>query len=297
MRSNIFFFSLLAIIACHPPGNAQKPVNGVAKYANFGDFWYQGKAELNRYELSQVRYGDVHQGDAVLIFVTEPFLKKEQVKRDFGNQPADSVLKLNGTRKFVTGIYPYSTMTSVFTTVDQSITPKVSFSSQEWCGHVFMQLNRKNNQYHAEFRSYFQNEGDQQLQFQDLALEDELMVQIRINPEGLPLGKFKILPSLQELRLSHKDAKPYSAEAKLTQVQDERFGNEAVSLYHLRYEDLNREVLIYFSQKAPYEILGWEEVYGDLKTTAVRTHVLWDNYWSHHNNQDRAMREKLGLSQ
>jgi len=31
----------------------------------FSDYWRQGLAELNRYRLEQVRYGEVHEGDAV----------------------------------------------------------------------------------------------------------------------------------------------------------------------------------------------------------------------------------------
>ena len=43
-------------------------------------YWYQGKAEISSYELEQVRYGQKHLGDAVLIFVTEDFSKTKQVK-------------------------------------------------------------------------------------------------------------------------------------------------------------------------------------------------------------------------
>ena len=61
-------------------------------------------------------YGDVHDGEAVLIFVTEDFLPKLQVKQEVSDAPdAISVLKLNGYRRFYTGIYPYTVMTSSFT--------------------------------------------------------------------------------------------------------------------------------------------------------------------------------------
>ncbi len=50
----------------------------------FKGYWYQGKAELTRYQLEQARYGEIHSGDAVLIFVTENFLLDKQVKHEHG---------------------------------------------------------------------------------------------------------------------------------------------------------------------------------------------------------------------
>ena len=47
------------------------------------------------------------------------------------------MLKLNSVRDFQTGIYHYNVMTSVFARVAAGWPiAKVSFSSQEWCGHV-----------------------------------------------------------------------------------------------------------------------------------------------------------------
>ena len=74
---------------------------------DFRQYWYQGKAELTRYNLEQARYGEIHKGESVLIFVTEPFLTDKQVKQERPQSgPAVSVLKLNLTKKFFTGIYP-----------------------------------------------------------------------------------------------------------------------------------------------------------------------------------------------
>ena len=46
----------------------------------FGDYWYQGEAEITSYELEQARYGSMHDGEAVLIFVTERFLENKAGK-------------------------------------------------------------------------------------------------------------------------------------------------------------------------------------------------------------------------
>ena len=37
----------------------------------FQDYWYNHGAEISRYSLQQMRYGEIHEGDAVLVFVTE----------------------------------------------------------------------------------------------------------------------------------------------------------------------------------------------------------------------------------
>jgi len=129
----------------------------------FKDYWYQGKAEITSYNLQQARYGEIHKGDAVFIFVTEDFSKKKQVKLDYPSKnlkDAVPILKLNATRKFNTGIYPYSTMQSVFTPVNQKEdngSLKVATSSQEWCGHTFMQLNQRGNNYQVQSNSYFES--------------------------------------------------------------------------------------------------------------------------------------------
>jgi len=176
----------------------------------FQEYWHQGKAEISRYELHQARYGESHDGYAVMIFVTEDFLADLQVKKERGDGEGYPVLKLNATRNFVTGIYPYSLMTSVFTEVrfDGVETPKVTFTSQEWCGQVYMQLNLGKDGYRARIHSYFQNEADQDRQLPRAVLEDELWTAIRVAPNHLPTGDFQMIPSLQYLRLMHREPEP-----------------------------------------------------------------------------------------
>src|SRR5512132_1845369 len=186
----------------------------------FGRYWYQGKAELTRYELNQARYGEMHTGEAVLIFVTEPFRPDRQVKLERGDPSrGTTVLKLNAVRKFFTGIYPYSLMTSTFTPVDfganRPRTLKVASSSQEWCGQTFTQLNLRNGRYEGALRSYFEEEGDRAFGFPAAWLEDELWTRIRLAPETLPVGRIEIVPGLQYARLWHKDVRPEQAEATI----------------------------------------------------------------------------------
>src|ERR1043166_4986458 len=99
----LLIFSILAIAATNPSEDA------------FKKYWYAGKAELDRYSLDQARYGEMHKGEAVVIFVTEPFLLDKQVKFEHGDKSnAVTVMKVNFTKRFFTGIYPYTLITSTF---------------------------------------------------------------------------------------------------------------------------------------------------------------------------------------
>ena len=48
----------------------------------FQQYWFSSRAELSRYSLEQARYGEIHKGDAVFIFVTETMNPYKQVKAD-----------------------------------------------------------------------------------------------------------------------------------------------------------------------------------------------------------------------
>jgi len=152
-------FVLVILMGCSAAGDDGSD-NAPNSTENFKKYWYAGKAELTHYHLEQARYGEIHSGDAVLIFVTEDFLGDKQVKYERGPRPENlrSVMKLNFTRHFFTGIYPYTMITSVFTPVDvqNASALKVSSSTQEWCGQTYMQLN-----YKGILHSYFQSEADQ----------------------------------------------------------------------------------------------------------------------------------------
>ena len=95
----------------------------------FKAYWYSGEAEITSYALKQPRYGQIRKGHAVLIYVTEPFSAQKQVKADNPDASNIPVLKLNSTKKYLTGIYPYSLMSSTFYPVhDNGHALKVSFS-------------------------------------------------------------------------------------------------------------------------------------------------------------------------
>lgn len=262
----------------------------------FKKYWYAGDAEVTSYKLEQARYGEVREGTSVLIFVTEPFLPTEQVKANGSNPTNIPVLKLNRTKKYLTGIYPYSIMGSTFYPVsDDEHAIKTSLSVQEWCGHVYSQLNNRQN-FEFTSHSYFEGEADQNISLNKAILEDELWAKIRINPKNLPQGTIDIIPSLEYFRLQHVPVRAYKATATL---------NESKGLfnYSISYEDTARTLRISFGTDFPYQIESWQEEFQSgfganakmLTSKASKIKTLKTPYWRQNSNSNIALRDSLGL--
>lgn len=300
------------------PGSAStaaaKTAAAVPLPADFGKYWFQGKAELTSYDLTQARYGELHKGEAVLVFVTEDLSRKKQVKLD---NPASAgadrqpVLKLNLSKKFNTGVYPYSILTSTFTPLDLGADPhssKVSMSVQEWCGNAFTQLNLGPKGYAVSQKSYFESEGDTETTLPAALLEDELWNRIRINPASLPTGDIHLIPSTIYCRLQHVPLRLEAATASLHTVppSPEVASTGPTQAYTVAYAGPKQHTLnIYFEQAFPHHILGWDETYLDspgaaqprlLTTRATRRRSIMLDYWRTHNNADLAWRDSLGLA-
>ncbi len=306
----IFSFSALLLLSCKNEVKQNNEILAMESGAvvektkkpkrqlsqEFKDYWYAGKAEISSYELIQARYGEFRKGSAVLIYVTEPFLAKKQVKADGHNPDNVQVLKLNSTKKYLTGIYPYSIMNSSFYPVyDNQHAVKVSFSSQEWCGHVYAQINNKDD-FEVTSHSYFETEADENFNLEKHLLENEIWNKIRINPNDLPIGKIKMIPSLEYVRLSHKKLKAYEAEVSLN-------NKENTSIYSITYPELQREINITFSSKFPYEINSWTETFSSgfgvnakvMTTTAKKINTIKSPYWQENKNSSLHLRDSLGL--
>ncbi len=258
----------------------------------FNDYWYNGEAEITSYRLEQARYGEMREGKVVLVFVTEDFLPEVQVKANNYSEKNIPVLKLNATKNFNTGIYPYSILQSTFYPVaNNQHAVKISASVQEWCGHVYTQLNNR-DEFEIMSHSYFQNEADQTFKIEKTWTENELMTKLRIDPKSLPIGKFEIIPSIEYTRLNHKTIKAFNAIASLDN-----------GIYTLFYPELNRTLKINFNIQFPYDILGWEETspsgYGAsakiLTTKATKLKSIKSAYWSKNHNADEGLRETLKL--
>jgi len=277
----------------------QGPERFAEQHPTFDTYWYQGKAELSRYALRQARYGDLHDGEAVLVFVTENFLPKLQVKQERGeSSDAISVLKLNAYRRFYTGIYPYTLMTSSFTPTRPpgAETLKVSSTIQEWCGQVYSQINRRKDGLRALMHSYFQDDADQQMTMPNAILEDGIWAQIRIDPSRIQQGEQEIVPALDYIRLRHKALRAYPATVTQRSNAETDLVDHPLVALEVRYPALGRDLIIYYEPDFPHIIQAWEENVGPQRTTAVRTHAILDDYWNHNAASDGEYRDALGLT-
>ena len=250
------------------------PFLGIAQLsADFKQHWFDGFAEINSYELVQSRYGEQRNGKAVLIFVTEDFLAAEQVKANQKSKTTIPVLKSNRTKSFLTGIYPYSIMSSSFSSLRKNHPlVKTVASIQEWCGQSYLQLNSKKEHHTLRSHSYFEGEADQALQLPKTFSEDEIWNLIRLNPKTLPMGDVEVLPALEIIRLNHISPRPVKAIAELKEDQ-----------YSLYFPGMQRRLTIWFSTSFPHTIEGWEEKYeqkGEQYTsTAKRIRTERRQYW------------------
>lgn len=292
--SILLLFCITALFSCSNEANTgiSVPVSEEAK-----TYWYDGTAEITSFKIQQARYGEVREGYAVMIFVTEDFSPEEFTKADKSKKKTVPVLKLNFTKNFITGIYPYSIMTSSFIpfeNFDHAL--KISTSVQEWCGHVFMEILRQ-KKLHYSISSYFENENIIDGQLPVSWSEDELWSMIRLYPEMIPTGSQSVIPSLSYLRLMHVDLKPYACE--ITNAQSD-------SIHHtltLVYPELEREVQIIYESNFPRQITGWSETYPDgfgeskktLSSTGTKIKTIRSDYWTKNKSVDQSMRKELGL--
>ncbi len=256
----------------------------------FRGYWFDGTGEITTYRLEQARYGELHEGTATLIFVTEPFLPVKQVKDEKGHAHSVPVLKLNFVKNFNTGVYPYSMMLSTFTQLDGSgRILKASETTQDWCGHTFSQVNWRGTHFDYLRYSYFEAEGDFTRRVEDVWQEDQLWTLARLNPHTLPTGSIQIWPGAFYTRLIHNP--PVQQEATAT-LKRSRNGLR----YRVEFSKTDRVLEIFIKDEFPFQIQGWEETYTGiawngkakrLKTKATAIHSEKSDYWNRHRNSDR----------
>lgn len=306
----IITLSVVAQWSCNQPSNvasvtsitsqqtiAPASQTAVATDSRFNEYWYAGKAEISSYNYTINRYGEQRKGDNIFVFVTEDLSASKHVKLDdpikAGNDRVP-VLKLNALQRFQTGIYDYSMMTSLFTPIDIQNRPhslKETTTVQDWCGHVFMQMNLKGNQYHTRSYSYFETEGDQELDTEGGAmLEDELFTRLRISPASLPSGTVKMIPNLTYTRLRHKQIKAFSANIETKESEP------GLKVCTVNYPDIKRRIEIFYETAFPHKIMAFVE-YDDVTvlSSAKLKKTVMSDYWTKNDSKSDPLRKELGL--
>jgi len=277
---------------CAPDTQLQDPLDPLAE-----KYWYNNEAEISTYSLEQARYGEIREGQVAMVFVTEPFSRKSNTKADNPTHKDLPVMKLNMTKKFYTGVYPYSMMLSTFFPFSNGEhSAKMSCSVQEWCGHTFTTMSEKKSGFSFNIDSYFEGESAQNIKTEKQLLEDDVWTKIRLMPEQLPTGSFKMIPSLFTMRLLHLDTKAYQANIS------KQVGNES-SKYVIEYPELERTLSINYENAFPHKILGWEETHFSgwgnkrqkLVTKASLLKTIKSDYWTKNTVADSTLRKELML--
>lgn len=299
-----------------PPASAANQASGTqavpaSPYGpEFWKLWGDGQAELAGYTLRAPRYGHLREGTAVTIFVTEPFSNEARVKADPGKHPDTDVfpvIKLNLMEDFPTGIYDYNVMTSVFVAL-QAVngrpagrSTKISFTAQEWCGHVYQQLLFDQQRVRSTLHSYFDGEGDEQRDLpapREGIAEDELLFWARgIAEPKLQPGQARslpLLPSLKRARFAHR---PIGwGEVRLSRA----VGTETVTVPAGQFEadvytaempgGLRRD--FYVETAFPHRVLKWTSSDGE---NAELLNSVRAKYWELNGPDGAARLRELGL--
>jgi hypothetical protein len=292
-------------LACSPTSSASAAPRGDDEF----QLWYDGQAEVDGYRWKGTRYGELRTGEAVAIFVTEPMGAQSHVKVD---RPDDyrgevlPVLKLNLVRDFQTGLYDYNTMSSVFVDVDDLRPLKATFSSAEWCGQVYEELDVRPQGVALDVRSYFQGESVQKslAAKPDGIVGDQLFIWLRgLRGHALAPGETRTLPYLSdafERRLRHGEA----SWGELTLAREGAVANATVAAgtfsaltYRLKASD-GRSGAVQIEDAYPHKLLRWSWSRGDeLLDSGELTGSRRMKYWERHAEGEEALRRELGLDQ
>ncbi len=285
-------------------------LSGPANATDFWSHWGDGNAELTGYKLTFPRYGELRQGTAVSIFVTETFSKQKRVKVDQGDtEKADElpVLKHNLVTDFQTGIYDYNLMTSVFASVPafEGRPPgslvKVSFSSQEWCGNMYSELIFHAGVINQNILSYFHGESvcDRSMEYPRNGItQDQVPILVRslFDPIVNPGEEIKVpyLPSAEQMRLKHLKPQWQSATVKRGKRPAKvrvPAGGFVADVWTIAPEK-GPSFTYYVHIKYPHVIVKWESSDGQL---AEMTGTKRMKYWEMKGGDSEEMLEDVGL--
>ncbi len=285
---------ILGIALLPPPAGAE---------TDFSSHWHDGLAELDGYRLTVSRYGAEREGRAVMIYVTEPFSEEKKVKVD--NPSANrsdtfDALKLNLVRDFQTGIYDYNTMVSLFVRSDDFSPAKTTYSSAEWCGHIYEERLFGNGKILSTLSSYMENQsGEKRVKYPSKSItEDNLFILLRgLRGPFLLAGEKESFAFLPGTYAGHLMQSPFEwttatiERRKKREEIDVPAGNFIVDVYDINIAD-GRTGQFLVEEAYPHRIVRWEllpDVRGEL-TGSKRL-----AYWQLNDPGGRSYLADLGL--
>ncbi|HSR54211.1 MAG TPA: hypothetical protein VLV83_25570 [Acidobacteriota bacterium] len=257
------------------------------------DYWFDGTAELNLYEARLTYYGQPRQAqELVHILVTEDHKPDLLVKADDWRQAGlVKMLKFNLVQRVQTGIYEYRQMMSAFFEQGPQRLAKMTYSSQEWCGHSFKEIVRYDGRESFDFNTYWDGQGNGSFQVdypQGLILYDTLPVQLRpLKWEVGLTAEFPMLPS----QFSSRVQEPRYVSARVTVEKKETVDSPAGTFETLRTivesggtEGESQRDILWFEADFPHRMIRWQRANGDTLTLSQSKKLP---YWELNQPGDR----------
>ncbi len=187
------YFSLLTgglffLCCCGDTSNSAQELKDdlhVSQYFNKdwanNSFWDDSKAEVAVYDAQTVIYKKIRNFEYDFITVSEDLNQEYRVKTDdYKRNDLYKVMKLNAFARIETENYPYNFLTSVFLLRGQPwVLDKMTAGSQEWCGNTFKEYLANPNGFKLNFHSYFDGEGDGEIEIKPALFEDQLAYTLR----------------------------------------------------------------------------------------------------------------------
>jgi hypothetical protein len=216
---------------------------------------------------------------------------------------------LNLVRDFQTGIYDYHTIVSLFVDSRSFAPLKVAFSSSEWCGQVYEELNVTGQSLHQRVASYF--EGESQERTLEVPVggiqEDQLFILLRglVGPYLKP-GETRTVPFLASpfyRRLAHRPAQWGAAKITRRAAPDSvrvPAGSFVTDLYNVQTPD-GREGRFDIERAYPHRVLRceWRAAANGPRLGGTDRGELTGStrleYWRTHDPGDERYLTRIGL--
>jgi hypothetical protein len=302
------FFTLLVVLLA-ADGFAARDTDMPAYGDTFWRTWGDGQGEIATYRGTRDRYGEVRDTEVVVITVTEDFSFEKRVKADPGKHPPRDVfpvVKQNVNERFTTGVYPYSLMTSAFVSLSSDAgvargTPaKVSFSAQEWCGHVYHQVLFDEKRARESLHSYFDGEEDRLSTLPHPAggvVEDTLLLWARgLASPALSVGESREVPFMPALRHARLEHFPLAwTTAQLTVKREPTRITVPLGTFDVEVREVvlagGRTLRFFVEREGARRIIRFDD--GEDTVSLVAATRM--PYWQRHANADLPLRARLGL--
>ncbi len=247
-------------------------------------YWDQGKAEINLYEATEIRYGIARKSEVTHVLVKEGWDQKKNVKA--AGKSDFSVIKLNQILSIPTGVYTYRQMVSSFFSCTTGKQLKFTMSNQEACGATFKSARIGKDNMTLNILSYFDGEGDQTSEIKlppgPWLFYDDVPLVLRMSastPLVQPL-RLDVFPST----LSPRTGKLNFAPGNLTETR--RTTKEiSYELSHTGGKDT-----IIFEASTPHRMISWERADGS--KLHLKKSVLSD-YWNQNRVEDADALDRL----